>query len=105
MKPTIQRIVLTNTIVAATLLVIWMVADVIDVRRGQVYQPSRDSLFVHVGVIAISFFLATWLPLRRSKPLIRVMAALAAASVFTVIWLVFAQFFMIYFHIMIGGYL
>ena len=100
-----KRVAQANAVTAMTLLAIWIIADFIDVSRGQSYVPSHETVMIQLSIVIGLFFFATWLALSERSPWERLLIGIVTAIPVTVAWVLLAQIFMIYFHVAIGGYL
>ena len=100
-----KRVAQANAATAMILLVIWIIADVIDISRGQSFVPSHETVMIQLTIVIGSFFFATWLALSQRPIWARLLIGIVTAIPVTVAWVVLAQIFMIYFHVAIGGYL
>ena len=100
-----ERVALANAVTAMTLLVIWMVADVIDVSRGQSFVSSHEMVMIQLTVVVGAFFFTTWWALSQRSHWARLLISIVTAISVTILWIVLAQVFMVYFHVAIGGYL
>ena len=105
MRAQLRKVLVANVIVAAALLAAWMVADIVDVVGGQRYVSTKGRAAVHVAIIAVAFAASTWFSLATARLSTRILMSLAAMIILTLVFVVVGQFLMIYFHVMIGGYL
>jgi hypothetical protein len=100
---TVLGLLRVNSLVAAVLPLLWMIADAVYVASGKTYVSSASELPILIGVPALSFFVATGLRVRAVRSRFRVLWFLALVIPWTLLFLVGGTFIMFYFHVLIGG--
>lgn len=101
----VERFFVRNTIAAVALLAVWMLLDFVDVMSGQRYQPSENSALVALGLMALTFAVTTWFVLPNVAIGWRTLLTVGAAATYSAVETIIGTLVVIYFHVLIGGYL